>query len=936
MFALRPSAFLLVGLAVWSACATSSEHSSTSVPPASVAPPAPQEPRLKNLRQLTFGGENAEAYWSFGGDQLVFQAHGEGASCDRLYRLGLGPHDAPVPVSNGEGAVTCGYFLPGDSDILYASTHGSGAACPPKPDMSQGYVWALHPGYEIYKAKVDGSDLRRLTDSPGYDAEGTVCAKDGSIVFTSVRDGDLELYRMDSDGKNVRRLTSTPGYDGGAFFNADCTRLVWRASRPRPGAELEEYRALLARNLVRPSKLELYVANADGSDPRQLTYLNAASFAPFFIPHSERVLFASNVLSPRGRDFDLFAIDTTGARLERVTSTPGFDSFPMLSPDGRRLAFSSNRATAPGKHDTNIFVADFDSAASPVLIPGAADRVISDITFLAAPAQEGRGLGSAGLERSAAFLEERFRALGLTPGANGHSYRQPFQVTTRVERQDQTRLWLDGQQVNPEALAPLGFSTNGEVNAPLVFAGYGIRAPELGHDDYAGLNVKGKVVLVRRFTPDNPRFEAPENRRYSELRYKTWVAREQGAVGVLIVDAPVSTKLARKDAHEPAEAALPRLSADVHGDAGIAAAVLARSALPPAVWKKLERKQPVTARWTVSLEAHREQTSNIIGRLNSGAPPDKRLPGVVIVGAHYDHLGLGGSFSLAPDKHEPHLGADDNASGVAGLLEVAKNLQSRSNELPRDVVFIAFSGEEMGVLGSTHFTREPPEGLALDRIVAMLNLDMVGRMKANTVTVLGADSAEEWNGWVNPACDAARVQCATSGNGYGPSDQTPFYAAGIPVLHFFTGAHSDYHKPSDTVERINAAGVAQISTIVAEVVKQAAANSGKLTFKNVPTPPSPGDSRSFNASLGTIPDYAGPTDGSKGVLLAGVRPGGSAEGAGLKRGDVLVRLADKSVDTVEDFMFVLNSLRPGQTVPVVVLREGKPLTLKATLQQGRR
>src|SRR5262249_26192713 len=210
------------------------------------------------------------------------------AGCDRIYRLPLSttgtPASAPVPVSDGQGATTCSYFLPGDKEVIFASTEGGGAACPPRPDHSLGYVWALYPSYDIYRANADGSGARRLTTTPGYDAEGTVCGKDGSIVFTSVRDGDIDLYRMDADGGNVRRLTHDEGYDGGAFFNADCTKIVWRASRPKPGQELDDYRRLLAQNLVRPTKLELYVANADGSEPMQVTYLDAASFAPAWQP----------------------------------------------------------------------------------------------------------------------------------------------------------------------------------------------------------------------------------------------------------------------------------------------------------------------------------------------------------------------------------------------------------------------------------------------------------------------------------------------------------------------------------------------------------------------------------------------------------------------------------------------------------------------------
>ena len=326
----------------------------------------PEEAHLSDIVQLTTSGENAEAYWSFNGDKLIYQAH-EGEGCDQIYvRDARDPNAAPTLVSTGKGATTCAYFLPGDQEIIYASTHLASPECPPKADQSQGYVWAIYDSYDIFRANADGSNLRQLTNTPGYDAEGTVCSKDGSIVFTSVRDNDLELYRMDADGSNVERLTHTPGYDGGAFFSADCSKIVWRASRPT-GDALADYQNLLARGLVRPTKLELFVADADGSNARQVTNLNVAAFGPFLYPSGDRIIFSSNYGDPKGREFDLFAVNTDGTGLERITHAPGFDGFPMFSPDGKSLAFASNRASRPGTWDTNLFVASW--VDGPVAAP---------------------------------------------------------------------------------------------------------------------------------------------------------------------------------------------------------------------------------------------------------------------------------------------------------------------------------------------------------------------------------------------------------------------------------------------------------------------------------------------------------------------------------------------------------------------------------------
>ncbi len=324
--------------------------------PAVPRPTENGEAHLTNLRQLTFGGENAEAYFSFAGDRLIFQSTRDGAGCDQIYSMKLDGSDVRL-LSTGQGRTTCAYFYPDDTRFLYASTHLAGPGCPPAPDMSQGYVWALYPAYDIFVASLTDLAPRRLTDSPGYDAEATISPTGDRIVFTSVRDGDLDLYSMNLDGTDVRRLTDSPGYDGGAFFSPDGSKIVWRASRPT-GSDLVEYRRLLGQGLIRPSRLEIFVANADGSDARRITDNGAANFAPFFHPSGEKVVFASNMDDPTGRDFDLYLIGVDGSGLERVTRFPGFDGFPMWAPDGRTFVFCSNRHNdTPG--ETNVFLADW-------------------------------------------------------------------------------------------------------------------------------------------------------------------------------------------------------------------------------------------------------------------------------------------------------------------------------------------------------------------------------------------------------------------------------------------------------------------------------------------------------------------------------------------------------------------------------------------------
>jgi TolB protein len=317
-----------------------------------------EEPRLTNLRMLTNGGENAEAYFSDDDQRLIFQAHRPGAeACDHIYTLNLRT-GVEKRVSSGKGRTTCAYFYPYQDRVLYASTFARGDSCPPPPNMSQGYVWGLYD-YDIYSARADGSDIRKLTGAPGYDAEATISNDGKKIVFTSVRDGDLDIYTMDADGSNVRRLTDEPGYDGGPFFSADGKQIVYRAYHPIDPRELQDYRALLAQGLVRPTKLDIYVMNVDGSNKRRVTKLDKASFAPFFHPNGKQIIFSSNFEDPRGRNFDLYLINVDGTGLERVTKYGEFDGFPMFSRDGRKLVFGSNRGAAQ-RGETNIFIADWN------------------------------------------------------------------------------------------------------------------------------------------------------------------------------------------------------------------------------------------------------------------------------------------------------------------------------------------------------------------------------------------------------------------------------------------------------------------------------------------------------------------------------------------------------------------------------------------------
>ncbi len=346
-------------------CSPKQENNQQTTTASDSAVHYPQEKHLANVRQLTFGGDNAEAYWSFDDSMLVMQITNEklNAACDQIFLFEIDKADwcyKPKMVSTGKGRTTCSYFLPGDTTFLYASTHLAGDSCPPKPAprADHKYVWPIYDSFDIFVADLKGNVKKQLTNTPGYDAEATLSRKGDKIVFTSMRSGDLELYTMNIDGSDVKQITNGLGYDGGAFFSPDGTKLIFRASRPKTEEEIKEYKYLLKEGLVMPTKMELYICNADGSDKKQLTNLGKANWAPFFHPSGNKVIFSSNHASEKGYHFNLYMINLDGTGLEQITYDNVFDAFPVFSNNGKQIVFSSNRNNG-GTHNTNTFVADW-------------------------------------------------------------------------------------------------------------------------------------------------------------------------------------------------------------------------------------------------------------------------------------------------------------------------------------------------------------------------------------------------------------------------------------------------------------------------------------------------------------------------------------------------------------------------------------------------
>jgi hypothetical protein len=568
-----------------------------------------------------------------------------------------------------------------------------------------------------------------------------------------------------------------------------------------------------------------------------------------------------------------------------------------------------------------------------------------DVTWLADPARTGRGVGTPGNAAAAEFVAGRMRALGLRPAGAGGGFLQPFEAPVRASLAGENALALDGAGLRVhEDWQPFTFSDDGVVEGELVWAGYGITAPALGWDDYAGLDVKGKVVLVAAHFPreDDPAspFRDPKEFQYGEWRYKVANARDHGAAAVLAV---------RDDWHHPGEGALPPWKGQVSARAGVVAAQVRLAALGARAGEVRglaaatgEHRRPhsgplgAQVRLAVGLVHERATTSNVLGLWPGEGP----LAGeCVVVGAHYDHLGHGGESSLAPDQvGAVHPGADDNASGVAALLAIARAVVAEGPQ-PRTLLFAAFTGEELGLLGSSQTVKEPPAPCPVDRIQLMVNLDMVGRPRDGKVYVSGAGTAKGLRERVEAVAGAApapplRVVWG-AGDGYGPSDHTSFFRKGVPVLFFFTGAHADYHRPTDTADKVDAEGLAAVARLAFRAAKDAAA-APRLEVVRGAAPAGGGagrGERGYGAYLGTIPDFEERKE--PGVLLSGVRAGSPAEKAGLAAGDVLLSVGATRTVALADLGLALRAHRPGDVVEVSFRRGGETQVVKVTLEERR-
>ena len=644
----------------------------------------------------------------------------------------------------------------------------------------------------------------------------------------------------------------------------------------------------------------------------------------------------------------------------------------MNASDGRRLfssirlgsmIFSSIRTIVSARL-APLFVIPLAVVSAGCATPPEIDFDSSDACFqdvasaLSDDTMEGRGIGTAGLRKAANYLNRAYAGLELEPVRSGGvfaSYRQRFSAVTGVQAGSDNRLSFIGPE-GPEAIPnrdaafktefrPFGFSSSGAFAGEMVFVGYGITATALDYNDYAGLDVRGKVVLAMRYEPGEKDpdsiFDGKRPSRYSDLRYKALKAREAGAAALIFTSPP-------GDGGED-EDRLPRMvRSGPLSDAGIPVLQIKRSlakallastgqdlaALHAAIETDVKpHSQPLAglhAKGMVDVMKRRTDLENIVGIIpGRGSLADE----AIVVGAHFDHLGYGGSGSLNPDVEQIHNGADDNASGVAAMICGVANIQSRlqqSNLARRALVMVAFGGEESGLLGSAWYVDNAV--IPIEQTTAMVNLDMVGRMRDRKLSAMGTDSSSGWRPILDPLATLHEIDVSAGGDGYGPSDHMSFYGKGVPVTHFFTGSHSEYHTAKDDFQLLNTEGGAKITRFLADVLDQLLHEPVRLAYtasENSST--MAGDARGFGAYLGTIPDYSEMMNREGGVLLSGVRETGPAGLAGITGGDRIVSMAGTEIHNLHDMTFVLRDHRPGEVIEIQYLRDEQPHTVLVTL-----
>jgi Tol biopolymer transport system component len=931
------------------ACGASTKKSET----ASKDAPKPEtlSPYISNMRQLTFEGKRAgEGYFSQDGKWLTFQSERESDNpFYQIYVMNV-QTGATHRVSPGQGKTTCSWIHPSNKKVLFSSTHHdpelkkkAQAEWEERKNPKTKYNWSFDDAYEIYEASMDGKNLRNLTRAKGYDAEASYSPDGKWIAFASNRSAFegkmtpeeqkqferdasfmMDLYIMKSDGTQLKRLTTSPGYDGGPFFSPDGKRLTFR------------------RFSADGHSAEVFTMNIDGTDERQLTHLKAMSWAPFYHPSGDYLIFATN--KQGYQNFELYIVDTAGLKPPvRVSALPGFDGLPVFGPDGRTLVWTHSNENG----EAQLYRADWDDALArqalglPLTAPRAkqlapaiqASDARTWVTYLASEHFAGRMTGSPKEEEYTQALARAFTEMGLKAEV------QTYEFTSGIELAENNVLKMQiGDASEQPALSgdwiPLSYSKNGKYpQAPAVFAGYGIVAaaipPQQAYDSYQDVDVKDKWAVVFSGLPD----EVPNERRfhlhiYSRLQHKAMAARQAGAVGLIVVEdtktpaAPM--KLNFEGRADDAGIPVIRVSQKL-ADRMFSAAGTTRAEWTAKLAKGETSGTPlgkVSLEAEIALKFKKSKARNVIARLNAKSNDHW----TTVVGAHLEH---GNSLSTAKDAI--HYGADDNASGVAAVMEIAHWLSDKVQrgeiKLKQNVIFGLWTGEELGLLGSTHFA-QTAKVKSSERISAYVNMDMVGRLR-DGLAVQGVGSAKEWRGLVERVSSKNPMKLKMQDDPYLPTDAMAFYMAQYPAISFFTGSHPEYHTGKDTADLLNYEGIAEVSGWIASLTAALAQSQKPLvTYQKVEGGKREGGSRGFRLYLGTIPDYT--SEGKPGVAISGTSKNSPAEKAGLLPGDVIVELGGIPIKNIHDYVYCLQALKANQKTKMRVLRAGKEKQLEIT------
>ncbi|MEM7557859.1 MAG: M20/M25/M40 family metallo-hydrolase [Planctomycetota bacterium] len=987
------------------ACAQTGDEDLLNADPAAAA--AKQAELMQDVRQVTFEGKRSgEGYFSADGSQMVFQSEREpGNPFYQIYLMDRENGDVHR-VSPGNGKTTCAWIHPDGKKVLFASTqYDQEAAKKMQAELDfrasgkeRRYSWDYDETYDLVEFDTETGDYTRLSTEVGYDAEGSYSPDGEWICFASNRkayEGEMtekekelfeldpasamELYIMRSDGTELRQLTDKLGYDGGPFFSPDGKKICWR------------------RFAENGATAEIMTMNVDGTEQKAITKLQTMSWAPYFHPSGDYLIFTTN--RHGFSNFELYLVDAEGKKDPvRATYRADFDGLPVFTPDGKNLFWTSNS----GAKNSQIFECKWNDAAARELLglgepatelveaansanntaPGfSAADVGRHVDYLCRPELGGRLTGTEGELKATAYVAAYLESLGLFPAGQDGTFFHNFEFVSDVKLGEANALTLgDGAFEVNKQWRPVFFSKEGPVDAAeVVCAGYGIVAPEGEnqdeYDSYVHLDVKDKWVLCFRQMPQDI---APERRqhlaRFSGERYKSMVARDRGARGIIFVSGPNSPLRSRL--------------VPLRMDGSLSGSSLAVISIDDGVGQQLVKKsgknlkeiqslydsgepqmgfllEGVKLAAEVDIEPVKSRGRNVVAILPAGERPAEQM---IVVGAHIDHLGTGqGGGSLAKDDEigGMHRGADDNASGVACMLEIAQYLadQKESGKLnsKRDILFAAWSGEELGLRGSAAFAEEfyklyPSRIFALfgrsdlggeegeeqepdpsadphagihsgamplyPAVTSCINLDMVGRLREKLV-LQGIASSDVWKGVIERRNAVVRLALTLQDDCNLPTDASTFYLKGVPILSAFTGSHDEYHTPRDVPELINYEGASQISRLMALITRDLVQAEEPPEYKEQETQPEM--RANLTAYLGTVPDYA--KEDIKGVLLGGVTKGAPAQKAGIKPGDIIVELAGKKIENIYDYTYAIEALKIGQETSCKVQRGKEVLEL---------